>query len=119
MTPLLAGLRIVDITTILLGPFATQILADMGADVIKIEAPDGDQNRWNPPHGEPGIGAGFAGNNRNKRSLALDLKSEEGKGVLRRLTNPSQVMGNTLQVPPPRLTRGRPQQTGSGYIATE
>ncbi|MEZ5818811.1 MAG: CoA transferase [Hyphomicrobiaceae bacterium] len=85
MTPLLAGLRIVDITTILLGPFATQILGDMGADVIKIEAPDGDQNRWNPPHGEPGIGAGFAGNNRNKRSLALDLKSEEGKEVLRRL----------------------------------
>ena len=85
MTPLLDGLRIIDITTILLGPFATQILGDMGADVIKVEAPDGDMNRWNPPLGAPGIGAGFAGNNRNKRSLALDLKSEEGKEVLRRL----------------------------------
>ena len=85
MTPLLAGLRIIDITTILLGPFATQILGDMGADVIKIEAPDGDQNRWNPPHGEPGIGAGFAGNNRNKRSLAIDLKREDGKAILRKL----------------------------------
>ncbi|MGE0767523.1 MAG: CaiB/BaiF CoA transferase family protein [Hyphomicrobiaceae bacterium] len=85
MTPLLDGIRIIDITTILLGPFATQILGDMGADVIKIEAPDGDQNRWTPPHSEPGIGAGFANNNRNKRSLALDLKSDRGKDVLRRL----------------------------------
>lgn len=85
MYPLLKGLRIVDITTILLGPFATQVLGDMGADVIKIEAPDGDMNRWTPPLGAPGIGAGFANNNRNKRSLALDLKREEGKAVLTRL----------------------------------
>ena len=97
MTPLLDGLRIIDITTILLGPFATQILGDMGADVIKIEAPDGDQNRWNPPHGEPGIGAGFAGNNRNKRSLALDLKSEAGKEILRRLIGTADALVHNMR----------------------
>ena len=97
MTPLLAGLRVIDITTILLGPFATQILGDMGADVIKIEAPDGDQNRWNPPHGEPGIGAGFASNNRNKRSLALDLKSEDGKEVLRRLVPTADALVHNMR----------------------
>ena len=97
MTPLLAGLRIVDITTILLGPFATQILGDMGADVIKIEAPDGDQNRSNPPHGEPGIGAGFAGNNRNKRSLALDLKTAEGKDILRRLIGTADALVHNMR----------------------
>ncbi len=97
MTPLLDGLRIIDITTILLGPFATQILGDMGADVIKIEAPDGDQNRWNPPHGETGIGAGFAGNNRNKRSIALDLKSEDGKEILRRLIGTADALVHNMR----------------------
>lgn len=97
MTPLLDGIRIIDITTILLGPFATQILGDMGADVIKIEAPDGDQNRWNPPHGEHGIGAGFANNNRNKRSLALDLKSDRGKDILRRLIGTADVLVHNMR----------------------
>lgn len=85
MYSLLAGLRIVDITTIILGPFATQILGDLGAEVIKIETIDGDMNRAIPPHGAPGIGPVFANNNRNKRSLAVDLKQEAGKEVLRRL----------------------------------
>jgi crotonobetainyl-CoA:carnitine CoA-transferase CaiB-like acyl-CoA transferase len=97
MTPLLDGIRIIDITTILLGPFATQILGDMGADVIKIEAPDGDQNRWTPPHGEPDIGAGFANNNRNKRSLALDLKSERGKDILRRLIGTADALVHNMR----------------------
>ncbi|MDX2155716.1 MAG: CoA transferase [Hyphomicrobiaceae bacterium] len=97
MYPLLKGLRIVDITTILLGPFATQILGDMGADVIKIEAPDGDQNRWNPPFGEPGIGAGFANNNRNKRSLSLDLKREEAKEILRRLIGTADALVHNMR----------------------
>jgi crotonobetainyl-CoA:carnitine CoA-transferase CaiB-like acyl-CoA transferase len=85
MYPLLEGLRIVDITTIILGPYATQILGDLGADVIKIETLEGDMNRYTPPLGAPGLGAGFVNNNRNKRSLAVDLKSEAGKAVLRRL----------------------------------
>ena len=102
MQPLLKGLRIVDITTILLGPFATQILGDMGADVIKIEAPDGDMNRWTPPFAAPdaakdGIGAGFANNNRNKRSLALDLKQEAGKEVLRRLVASADALVHNMR----------------------
>ena len=51
MYPLLKGLRIVDITTIILGPYATQILGDLGAEIIKIETLDGDMNRSTPPHG--------------------------------------------------------------------
>ncbi len=85
MYPLLQGLRIIDITTIILGPYATQILGDLGAEIIKIETLDGDMNRATPPHGAPGIGAVFANNNRNKRSLAIDLKTEAGKAILRRL----------------------------------
>lgn len=97
MYPLLDGLRIIDITTIILGPFATQILGDMGAEIIKIEAPDGDMNRWNPPMGEPGIGAGFANNNRNKRSVALDLKSEDGKEILRRLIGTADALVHNMR----------------------
>ncbi|MBS0242550.1 MAG: CoA transferase, partial [Proteobacteria bacterium] len=97
MQPLLDGIRIIDITTILLGPFATQILGDMGAEIIKIEAPDGDMNRWNPPLGEPGIGSGFANNNRNKKSVALDLKSEEGKDILRRLIGTADALVHNMR----------------------
>ncbi len=97
MYPLLDGLRIIDITTILLGPFATQILGDMGAEIIKVEAPDGDMNRWNPPIGEPSIGAGFANNNRNKRSIALDLKSEAGKEILRRLIGTADALVHNMR----------------------
>lgn len=97
MQPLLKGLRIVDITTILLGPFATQILGDMGADVVKVEAPDGDMNRYNPPLGLPDVGAGFANNNRNKRSLVLDLKSEDGKEVLRRLIGTADALVHNMR----------------------
>lgn len=97
MYPLLEGLRIIDITTILLGPFATQILGDMGAEIIKIEAPDGDQNRSNPPFAEPGVGAGFANNNRNKLSLAIDLKSEDGKAILRRLIGTADALVHNMR----------------------
>lgn len=85
MQPLLTGLRIIDITTIVLGPFATQILADMGAEVIKVETTAGDMNRAIGPHAGPGLGPMFMNNNRNKRSLAIDLKQAAGKDVLRRL----------------------------------
>ena len=97
MYPLLKGLRVVDITTIILGPFATQILGDMGADVIKIEAIDGDMNRAIPPHGAPGIGGVYANNNRNKRSLAVDLKQEAGKEVLRRLVRTSDALVHNMR----------------------
>jgi crotonobetainyl-CoA:carnitine CoA-transferase CaiB-like acyl-CoA transferase len=99
MYPLLAGLRIVDITTIVLGPFATQILADLGAEVIKIETIEGDMNRAIPPQGAPGIGSAFANNNRNKRSLSVDLKQEDGKELLRRLIKTSDALVHNMRQP--------------------
>ncbi|WP_454873500.1 CaiB/BaiF CoA transferase family protein [Paraburkholderia xenovorans] len=81
----LRGLRIVDLTTVLMGPYGTQILGDMGADVIKVEGPDGDLVRLIGPARHAGMGALFINTNRSKRSLAIDLKQEEGRSALLRL----------------------------------
>jgi crotonobetainyl-CoA:carnitine CoA-transferase CaiB-like acyl-CoA transferase len=87
----LTGLRIIDCSTVLAGPFCTMLLGDLGADVIKVEPPEGDATRgWGPPW----VGSAAAGTrtaayylavNRNKRSLRLDLSGEEGRDVLRAL----------------------------------
>jgi len=80
----LAGIRIVDFTHFIAGPFGTMILADMGADVIKVEAPiRGDEFRYYPPShpDDDSMGAPYIWANRNKRSIALDLKSAQGKRV--------------------------------------
>lgn len=74
----LAGLKIVDFTLFLSGPFATQILGDLGAEVIKIEAPDGDLSRAVPPHFVDGSSTYFGSTNRNKQSVVLDLRTPEG-----------------------------------------
>ena len=82
----LAGMRIVDLTTILLGPVATQMLGDLGADVIRVEAPGGDVFRGaGPPPVEDGMGALFLTNNRNKRGIVLDLKDPRGLEAMMRL----------------------------------
>ena len=79
----LAGLRVIDLTRVLGGPYCTQILADHGADVVKIEPPQGDETRdWGPPFHE-GDASYYVGVNRNKRSIGLDLSKDEGREVLR------------------------------------
>ncbi len=75
----LAGMRILDLSTLIVGPYATQILGDYGADIIKVEAPDGDIMRNSGPGRGAGMGHMFLHANRNKRSVVLDLKREEGR----------------------------------------
>jgi crotonobetainyl-CoA:carnitine CoA-transferase CaiB-like acyl-CoA transferase len=81
----LEGTRVLDLTTFLSGPFCTQLLADMGADVIKIESLDGDSSRRIPPHFVGDDSAYFLAVNRNKRSIAVDLKTPAGLNLVRRL----------------------------------
>ncbi len=90
---ILTGVRVLDLTQALAGPYCTQLLADFGADVIKIERPGGgDQSRgWGPPFLE-GESAYFLGTNRNKRSLVLDLSKEESRPILDRLLRSSDVL---------------------------
>jgi len=91
--PPLDGLKVIDLTRVLAGPFCTMLLGDMGADVIKIEEPGtGDDSRgWAPFVGE-GWSSYFLGVNRNKRSLALNLKTTDGPEVLRRLSASADVL---------------------------
>ena len=87
----LAGVRIVDMTTVLMGPYATQILADYGADVIKVEPPEGDIMRHAGPMRNPRMGPMFFQANRNKRSVVLDIKTTGGRAALKRLCGSADV----------------------------
>jgi crotonobetainyl-CoA:carnitine CoA-transferase CaiB-like acyl-CoA transferase len=93
----LAGIRILDLTTVIMGPFGTRILADMGADVIKIEGPDGDSFRTYPPFVSKGMGGSILNLHRNKRSVFLNLKQPEGKAALRVLLAASDVLIHNLR----------------------
>src|SRR5687767_15499081 len=94
----LAGIRVVDCSTVLAGPYCTMLLADLGADVVKVEPPEGDATRgWGPPWvGSEAEGtrtaAYYLSVNRNKRSIRLDLRQEEGRRILRRLIERADVL---------------------------
>lgn len=89
----LAGIKVVDCTRVLGGPYCTQLLGDHGAEIIKIEPPQGDEVRdWGPPFDDGRDASYFLGVNRNKRSLALDLATDRGKAVLLRLLDEADVL---------------------------
>jgi crotonobetainyl-CoA:carnitine CoA-transferase CaiB-like acyl-CoA transferase len=88
----LAGVRIVDLTSVLMGPFATQTLAEFGAEVIKVEPPEGDLVRGIGPMRSPGMGAIFLNANRGKKSVVIDLKADAGREAMRRLLRTADVL---------------------------
>src|SRR5215218_6397393 len=94
----LAGLRVLDLSTVLAGPYATMLLGDLGADVVKVEPPEGDATRgWGPPWvGDERAGtrtaAYYLAVNRNKRSIRLDLRQASGADILRRLLTDADVL---------------------------
>jgi len=93
----LAGVRVIDLTSMVFGPYATQIMADMGADVIKVEPPAGDNTRYISVAPAPGMSGVFVNVNRGKRGIVLDLQSEEGKAALRTLLAQADVFIHSMR----------------------
>jgi crotonobetainyl-CoA:carnitine CoA-transferase CaiB-like acyl-CoA transferase len=94
----LHGLKVIDLTSVLSGPYTTQILGDLGAEVIKIEGPTGDAMRSNGVLRTAGFGHIFLASNRNKRSVVLDLKQEQGKESLRQLIQGADVFIHNMRL---------------------
>jgi len=95
----LEGIRVLDLSSVILGPMAAQYLGDMGADVIKVESPEGDITRSIGPRRHEGMGALFLANNRNKRSVVLDLKDPAARAKLRAMVARSDVLLHSIRAP--------------------
>ncbi|MFC9981064.1 CaiB/BaiF CoA transferase family protein [Gordonia sp. NPDC127522] len=93
----LSGVRVIDLTAMVMGPYCTQILADMGADVVKVEPPGGDDTRRISVGPEPGMSGVFANVNRGKRSVVLDLRTPEGVSDLNRLIADADVFIHSMR----------------------
>jgi len=93
----LEGVRVIDLSQFVLGPYATQTLGDLGADVIKVEEPSGDRQRNSGKGPSKEMGPGYVAFNRNKRSIALDLKTEEARTVLRKLVETGDVFIHNMR----------------------
>lgn len=103
------GLKVIDLSRVLGGPLCAQILGDHGANVLKIEGPDGDETRtWGPPFDAAGMASYFAGINRNKRTVCLDLSRAEGREVVMRLLEDADVLIENFKV-------GTLERWGMGY----
>jgi crotonobetainyl-CoA:carnitine CoA-transferase CaiB-like acyl-CoA transferase len=105
----LDGLKVIDLSRVLGGPYCGQMLADHGAEVIKVEPPQGDETRgWGPPFDEEGISAYFAGINRNKRKIALDLAKPQGRDIFLKLLEQADVLIDNFKT-------GTMEKWGIGY----
>jgi len=93
----LNGVRVLDLTTVVMGPSATQMLGDLGADVVKVETASGDSMRWIGPWRNAGMGPLFLQANRNKRSVVLDLKSPDGKAAIMALARQADVLVSNVR----------------------
>lgn len=93
----LVGVRVVDLTAMVMGPYCTQVMADMGADVIKVEIPAGDNTRYISVGPEPGMGGVFVNVNRGKRSVVLDLRTDDDKQILRELIATADVFIHSMR----------------------
>jgi crotonobetainyl-CoA:carnitine CoA-transferase CaiB-like acyl-CoA transferase len=97
MTTPLQGLRILDLTTVQMGPWCTRIVADLGADVIKVEAPEGDSSRYSSNARHRGMGGGFQHNARGKRSIVLDLKRKTARQVILKLAAKAGALATNIR----------------------
>lgn len=98
----LAGIRVLEIASMIFGPLAGQYLGDLGADVIKLEPPEGDLTRSIGPRRSPRMGSFFLTSNRSKRSIVVDLKTPDGREVLERLAGKTDVLLHSLRTPAAR-----------------